>query len=258
MGTGKISWSQSVGALATAHGAPKGLDTPRLRDGAAFAFPNLKMGLMDFLGGVAGGARDYSDLKKGSFQEEAATYAKAREVKAVSKDGYSIATFGGGCFWGVELAYARVPGVIATTVGYAQGKLEDPSYELVCTGATGHTEVVQLTYDPKEVEYKELVRVLFTRINPALKDQVGNDRGTQYRHGVYFHTPQQKADAEAVFAQIKGELGAGAPFYTELEPAEVYYPAEEYHQQYLWEKGGRGGRPQSAEKGCTETIRCYG
>jgi peptide-methionine (S)-S-oxide reductase len=132
---------------------------------------------MDFLGGATK-PRDYSDLKKGSFQEEAAMYANAKEVKAVSKDGYSIATFGGGCFWGVELAFARVPGVIATSVGYAQGKLEHPGYELVCTGATGHTEVVQLTYDPKKVEFKELVRVLFTRINPSLKDQVGNDHRT--------------------------------------------------------------------------------
>jgi len=254
---GRIGWGQGAGALATASGAPKGLEAPRLRDSAAFAFPNLKMGLMDFLGGATK-PRDYSDLKKGSFQEEAAMYANAKEVKAVSKDGYSIATFGGGCFWGVELAFARVPGVIATSVGYAQGKLEHPGYELVCTGATGHTEVVQLTYDPKKIEFKELVRVLFTRINPSLNDQVGNDRGTQYRHGVYYHTPQQKADAEAVFEQIKGQMGAGAPFYTELQPAEVYYPAEEYHQQYLWEKGGRGGSPQSAAKGCTDTIRCYG
>ena len=226
---------------------------------AAFAFPSLKMGLMDFLGGaVSGGARDYSDLKPGSFQAEAAEYANAGEVKGKSKDGLAIATFGGGCFWGIELAYARVPGVVSTAVGYAQGKIEHPSYELVCTGASGHTEVVSMTYDPKKVSYAELCRVLFSRINPSLKDQVGNDRGTQYRHGVYYYSPEQKAEAEAVFEEVKAKMGAGAPFHTELVPAEVFYPAEEYHQQYLWEKGGRGGKPQSAEKGCTDTIRCYG
>ena len=217
------------------------------------------MGLMDFLGGAtAGGQRSYADMKPGSWQAEAAEYATAGEVKGTTKDGLAVATFGGGCFWGIELAYARVPGVVATAVGYAQGKIEHPSYELVCTGASGHTEVVSMSYDPKQVSYAELCRVLFSRINPSLKDQVGNDRGTQYRHGVYYYTPEQKAEAESVFEEVKAKLGSGAPFHTELEPAEVFYPAEEYHQQYLWEKGGRGGKPQSAEKGCTETIRCYG
>jgi len=228
--------------------------------GLAFGFSGLastRMGLLDQIFGAAG-PRSYSDLVSGErqFQGEAAEYAQAGEVKAISKDGHSIATFAGGCFWGLELAYQRVPGVVGTSVGYTQGGIEHPSYEAVCTGATGHTEVVQLTYKPKEVSYTDLCKLLFTRINPTLKDQVGNDRGTQYRHGIYFHTPEQKKEAEAVMSAVKSELG-GAPFYTELEEAKVYYPAEEYHQQYL-EKGGRGGRPQSAEKGATETIRCYG
>lgn len=257
---GKLGLTQSAGVPAVSSGLTnKGLETPRLRESLAFSVPSVKMGIMDFLGGaVGGGARDYADLKKGSWQEETATYANEKQVKSVSKSGHSIATFGGGCFWGIELAYARVPGVLATSVGYAQGKIEHPSYELVCTGASGHTEVVHMTYDPKVVTYKELCRVLFTRINPSLKDQVGNDRGTQYRHGVYYNTPQQKTEAEEVFAEVKAKLGSGAPFYTELVESEVFYPAEEYHQQYLWEKGGRGGSTQSAEKGCTDTIRCYG
>jgi peptide-methionine (S)-S-oxide reductase len=217
------------------------------------------MGLFDFLGGAGGAVgRDYADVKPGSLQAEAAEYAKAREVKTTTKDGYALAMFGGGCFWGIELAYARVPGVISTCVGYAQGKIEDPSYEFVCTGATGHTEVVQMAYDPKQVSYKELCAVLFSRINPSLKDQVGNDRGTQYRHGAYYYTEAQKKEAEEAFADKKKEMGDGAAFFTELLPAEVMYPAEEYHQQYLWEKGGRGGSAQSAAKGCTDTIRCYG
>lgn len=214
------------------------------------------MGLLDTLLGAAGGKRSYSDLAPGSYQAEAAEYAEAKQVKAVTKDGLSIATFGGGCFWGIELAYQRVPGVVSTAVGYAQGEVEHPGYEAVCSGMTGHTEVVSMTYDPKEVTYQDLCRVLFSRINPALKNQVGNDRGTQYRHGIYTYTPEQRAAAEEVVTEVKTKLGDG-PFYTELEDAQVFYPAEEYHQQYL-SKGGRFGKPQSAEKGATDTIRCYG
>ncbi|EKX53966.1 hypothetical protein GUITHDRAFT_100216 [Guillardia theta CCMP2712] len=213
---------------------------------------------MGLLGSLFGGSgkREYSDLKAGTWAAEAAEYAKEGQVKSVSKAGHSIATFGGGCFWGIELVYQRVPGVVATAVGYAQGELEHPSYEMVCTGATGHTEVVQLTYNPKEVSFKQLCQVLFGKINPSLKDQVGNDRGSQYRHGIYFHTPEQKAEAEEAIQEVKAKLN-GAPFYTELEAAKVFYPAEEYHQQYL-EKGGRFGSKQSAAKGCNDPIRCYG
>merc|ERR1712216_659917 len=257
---GKLALARGASAASQPTPSRGVTDSVNLRQRSAplaFSFPNLKMGLFDFLGATAG-KRDYADLKKGSLQEEAAVYAAAREVKAVAKDGHALATFGGGCFWGIELAYARVPGVISTCVGHAQGKIEDPSYEFVCPGATGHTEVVQMAYDPKQVSYKELCAVLFSRINPSLKDQVGNDRGTQYRHGAYYYTEAQKKEAEEAFADKKKEMGDGAAFFTELLPAEVMYPAEEYHQQYLWEKGGRGGSAQSAAKGCTDTIRCYG
>lgn len=257
---GKLALARGASAASQPTPSRGVTDSVNLRQRSAplaFSFPNLKMGLFDFLGATAG-KRDYADLKKGSLQEEAAVYAAAREVKAVAKDGHALATFGGGCFWGIELAYARVPGVISTCVGYINGAVEDPSYELVCTGASGHTEAVHLTYDPKVVSYKELCKVLFSRINPSLKDQVGNDRGTQYRHGVYYYNEAQKKEAEEVFGEVQAKLGSGAPFFTELCPAEVFYPAEEYHQQYLWDKGGRGGNPQSAEKGCTDTIRCYG
>merc|ERR1712216_1021290 len=235
---GKLALARGASAASQPTPSRGVTDSVNLRQRSAplaFSFPNLKMGLFDFLGATAG-ERDYADLKKGSLQEEAAVYAAAREVKAVAKDGHALATFG----------------------GYINGAVEDPSYELVCTGASGHTEAVHLTYDPKVVSYKELCKVLFLRINPSLKDQVGNDRGTQYRHGVYYYNEAQKKEAEEVFGEVQAKLGSGAPFFTELCPAEVFYPAEEYHQQYLWDKGGRGGNPQSAEKGCTDTIRCYG
>jgi len=233
----------------------------------AFAGPSLRgfrsmsMGLLDSLKKTLGGdlpQRGYDDLVEGTWSHEAAQLALEDKVSPVDSKGNSIAMFGGGCFWGVELSFQRVPGVIDTSVGYAQapeGGPKHPIYELVCTGMTGHTEVVSLTYDPKEVEYKDLCRLLFSRIDPSLKDQVGNDRGTQYRHGIYTYTEQQAKDAQEVFDEIKAS-GAG-PIYTELEPAKVYYPAEEYHQQYL-AKGGRGGNPQSAAKMCTDPIRCYG
>jgi len=219
-------------------------------------FQKTSMGLLDALLGGMGGKREYSDLKSGTWAAEAAEYAAKGEVKTHAKDGLAIATFGGGCFWGIELAYQRVPGVYGTAVGYCNGKVEHPSYEMVCTGSSGHTEAVQMTYDPKEVSYAELCKVLFGRINPSLKDQVGNDRGTQYRHGIYYHSPEQKEEAEKVVAEVKEGLG-GKAFHTEFVPVEVFYPAEEYHQQYL-EKGGRMGNGQSAAKGCTDTIRCYG
>mmetsp|Transcript_11075 Transcript_11075/g.26878 ORF Transcript_11075/g.26878 Transcript_11075/m.26878 type:complete len:283 (-) Transcript_11075:181-1029(-) len=213
------------------------------------------MGLLDTLLG-GGGKRTYTDLAPGSYPAEAAEYAEAKEVKAVNKDGLSIAMFGGGCFWGLELAYQRVPGVVGTACGYAQGQVVDPSYEAVCSGTTGHTEVISMTYNPKEVSYQDLCKVLFSRINPSLKNQVGNDRGTQYRHGIYTTSPEQMAAAQEVVTEVKANLG-DAPFHTELVDAEVFYPAEGYHQQYL-EKGGRGGNGQNAAKGATETIRCYG
>lgn len=190
-----------------------------------------------------------------SFGKEASEYAMQKQIPATSKDGYSIATFAGGCFWGLELAYQRVPGVIATSVGYTQGSLDQPTYKEVCTASTGHTEAVQLIYDPKVVSYTDLCELLFTRIDPTALNRVGNDFGPQYRHGIYAHTDQQLEQAQSFVESKKSNFRK--PIVTEVKSAEVYWPAEEYHQQYL-EKGGRFNAPQSASKGCTDTIRCYG
>lgn len=119
---------------------------------------------------------DYSTLT-GMESKEAAELALKGVVQDKSKDGYEIATFAGGCFWGLELAYQRVVGVIDTSVGYTQGKDEKPTYDYVCSGMSGHTEAVQVFFDPKEVSYEYLCKLLLTRINPTLKNQVGNDRG---------------------------------------------------------------------------------
>jgi peptide-methionine (S)-S-oxide reductase len=161
-----------------------------------------------------------------------------------------LATFAGGCFWGLELAYQRVPGVAYTAVGYTHGNMEAPNYELVCSGSTGHTEAVMVYYDPKECSYNQLIDVFFNRVDPTQVNRQGNDRGTQYRTGVYFHTPEQEQLAKAKFEEVAKNYRQ--PIATELKAAKPFWPAERYHQQYL-EKGG-----QNAEKGATERIRCYG
>jgi peptide-methionine (S)-S-oxide reductase len=161
-----------------------------------------------------------------------------------------LATFAGGCFWGLELAYQRVPGVMYTAVGYTQGFDESPTYDRVCSGSTGHTEAVVVYYNPDECSYNQLLDVLFDRIDPTQVNRQGNDRGTQYRTGVYFHSPEQEQLAKAKFEEVTKKYPQSIA--TELKAAKPFWPAERYHQQYL-EKGG-----QSADKGSSDRIRCYG
>lgn len=179
-------------------------------------------------------------------------------------DGLELATFAGGCFWGLELQMQRVPGVVKTSVGYTQGSVPNPTYEAVCSGRTGHTEAVQVTYDPSQTTYVSLLEAFAAKTDLTTLNRQGSDRGTQYRSGVYYHSDGQKADAEAFFSRLNNEIAAGQrrgwagrEVVAELAPAGDYYIAEGYHQQYL-AKGGRFGRPQSAEKGCNDEIRCYG
>mmetsp|Transcript_12808 Transcript_12808/g.23026 ORF Transcript_12808/g.23026 Transcript_12808/m.23026 type:complete len:277 (-) Transcript_12808:61-891(-) len=161
-----------------------------------------------------------------------------------------LASFAGGCFWGLELAYQRVPGVVYTTVGYTQGREVRPTYTQVCAGATGHTEALAVYYDPKEVSYDNLLDVFFKRVDPTTVNGQGNDFGRQYRTGVYYHSEEQESIARARFTNE--QLLYSKPIATELKSAMSFWPAEKYHQQYL-AKGG-----QNAEKNAVETIRCYG
>jgi peptide-methionine (S)-S-oxide reductase len=180
-------------------------------------------------------------------------------------EGLEAATFAGGCFWGIELAYQRIPGVEKTWVGYTHGAKPSPSYEEVCSGRTGHTEAVHVHYNPAECKYDTLLDVFFERTDPTTLNRQGNDAGTQYRSGVYWHNDAQKAAAEKAFARVQSQLDAGAfprrvvgkKVVSELKPAVEFWAAEEYHQQYL-SKGGRFGTGQCADKGCNDTIRCYG
>ncbi|CAB9519973.1 Peptide methionine sulfoxide reductase MsrA [Seminavis robusta] len=161
---------------------------------------------------------------------------------------FQVATIALGCFWGVELEYMREPGVVGSAVGYTQGDKENPTYNEVCSGTTGHTEAVLVKYDPDVVSYDRLVHLAMDRLgeNKYLLNQVGNDKGSQYRHGIYYHSDEQKEIAE----QIIQSYGEGCK--TECLPASKWWPAEDYHQQYLL-KGG-----QSAKKSDKSVIRCYG
>lgn len=172
-------------------------------------------------------------------------------MNGAKDDKYKVATFGLGCFWGGELMFQRVPGVISTSVGYTQGTKENPTYEEVCTGSTGHTEAIQVVFDPAQVSYESLVQQVLDRLDDDVYklNQVGNDRGTQYRSGVYYHDDEQREVAGKLFGQLGSDDKVAQ---TELKEATIYYKAEDYHQQYLL-KGG-----QSAKKEAKETIRCYG
>jgi len=144
-----------------------------------------------------------------------------------------IATLGGGCFWCLEAVYNEMQGVLKVVSGYMGGFVSEPSYEAVCTGKTGHIEVVQLTFDSEIASYRDILEVFFGIHDPTTKDRQGNDRGPQYRSAIFYHTPQQKETAQALLQELADEDAFGAPIVTELRPAETFYPAEDYHQQYF-------------------------
>jgi peptide-methionine (S)-S-oxide reductase len=145
------------------------------------------------------------------------------------------ATFGAGCFWQVEVEYRNLPGVTDAVVGYEGGSLEDPSYQDVCTDRTGHAEVVQVEFDPDEVPYERLVELFFELHDPTQVNRQGPDVGSQYRSVVFFHTPEQKAVAEAVRGRYQPRFSR--PIATEIVPAATFWPAEDYHQRYLEKRG---------------------
>lgn len=149
------------------------------------------------------------------------------------------ATLGAGCFWCVEAIYQRLEGVEKVESGYSGGSVKNPTYEQICTGRTGHAEVVQVTFDPAKLSYKELLEVFFKTHDPTTLNQQGADRGTQYRSAIFYHNPEQKAAAELV----KKETGAAKiwddPIVTEIAPYTVFYKAEEYHQNYYNENSNQ-------------------
>lgn len=144
-----------------------------------------------------------------------------------------LATFGGGCFWCIEPIFDELVGVSEVISGYSGGARPNPSYEQVCTGATGHAEVIQLRFDPEQISYRELLQVFFSAHDPTQLNRQGNDIGTQYRSVIFYHSPEQKDTAEAVIAELEAAKLWPQPIVTELKPLEAFYPAEGYHQEYF-------------------------
>ncbi len=149
------------------------------------------------------------------------------------------ATLAGGCFWCLEAVFDQVAGVQDVVSGYTGGSTVNPTYRQVCSGATGHAEVVQLRFDPTVVSYADLLRVFFAIHDPTTLNRQGNDAGTQYRSAIYYHSPQQKAMAEQVMGELTAEKLWPHPIVTELSAAQAFYPAEDYHQEYYANNGGQ-------------------
>lgn len=147
------------------------------------------------------------------------------------------ATFGAGCFWGVEATFRNINGVLATEVGYSGGTTEDPTYTDVCADRTGHAEVVSVDYDPEQISYEKLLDVFWDSHDPTTLNQQGPDIGTQYRSVVFFHNKQQERAARASKERLESSGRYANPIVTEIVPAATFYRAEEYHQRYLEKQG---------------------
>lgn len=147
------------------------------------------------------------------------------------------ATFGAGCFWGVEANFRKLAGVRSAMVGYSGGSFENPTYEDVCSGKTGHAEVVQVEYDPPEVSYEDLLEVFWDCHDPTTVNRQGPDIGTQYRSAIFFHDADQESAAITSKEKLQSSGRYPSPIVTEITPAEAFYPAEDYHQRYLEKRG---------------------
>ena len=146
---------------------------------------------------------------------------------------HAVATLAGGCFWCIETVFNRLRGVESAISGYMGGQTLNPTYKDICSGDTGHAEVVQVTFDPDVISYRDLLDVFFTLHDPTQLNRQGNDVGTQYRSAIFWHTPEQKAEVEAVIAELTSTKTFGAPIVTEVSEATTFYPAEDYHQRYF-------------------------
>ena len=144
-----------------------------------------------------------------------------------------IATLAGGCFWCLEAVFDRMEGVVSVESGYMGGHAASPSYQDVCSGRTGHAEVVQVTFDPETVTFGEILEVFFAIHDPTTRDRQGNDVGTQYRSAIFYHGDAQRAEAEAMMAELTAEHAFRDPIVTKLEPATTFHAAEDYHQEYF-------------------------
>lgn len=176
-----------------------------------------------------------ADEGLGSFLPRFGLAAPAAKTDSPAKS--EVASFGAGCFWGVEENFRTMPGVLSTSVGYQGGSVENPTYKQVCTDRTGHAEVVQVTFDPSKVSYDALLAKFFELHNPTQVNRQGPDHGTQYRTVIFFYSPEQEAAAIAAKAKLEASGKFSRPIATQIVAAPTFYPAEEYHQQYLLKRG---------------------
>lgn len=144
-----------------------------------------------------------------------------------------LATFGGGCFWCTEAVFRRLRGVLQASPGYMGGTIADPSYEQVCTGRSGHAEVIRIEFEPQQIGFAQLLEVFFATHDPTTLNRQGNDVGTQYRSVIYFHSPQQRQAATDCIEQLQQARHYPTPIVTEVSPAGTFYPAEAYHHRYF-------------------------
>jgi peptide-methionine (S)-S-oxide reductase len=144
-----------------------------------------------------------------------------------------IATLGGGCFWCVEAVYLEAAGITSAVSGYMGGDTKNPTYEEVCSGSSGHVEVVQLKFDPAVITFHDVLEIFFATHDPTTLNRQGNDAGTQYRSVIFYHSPEQQAAANEVIRELNAEKSFSDPIVTAVEPAQEFYPAENYHQQYF-------------------------
>jgi len=144
-----------------------------------------------------------------------------------------VATLGGGCFWCLEAVFDNLQGVTAVESGYSNGTTVNPTYKQICKGDTGHAEVVRVSFDPEKIAFREILEVFFTIHDPTTLNRQGNDAGTQYRSAIFYHSPEQKAAAEKLIAELTAEKAYADPIVTEVAPAQTFYIAEDYHQEYF-------------------------
>ena len=161
----------------------------------------------------------------------------ATPEKAGAQDGLAQASFGAGCFWGVEATFRAVPGVVEATSGYQGGTTKNPTYEDVCSGDTNHAEVVHVEYNPAKVSYAQLLEVFFANHDPTTPNRQGPDHGSQYRSVIFYYSPEQKKEADATIAKLDAAKKFRRPIVTQVVAAPDFYPAEEYHQRYLEKRG---------------------
>lgn len=152
--------------------------------------------------------------------------------QSTQQNSTETATLAGGCFWCLEAVYDELQGVHKVVSGYAGGDVPNPTYRQVCTGTTGHAEVVQITYDPQQVSYRELLEIFFTIHNPTTLNRQGADVGPQYRSAIFYHDEQQKQEAEAIVEELEADQVFDDPIVTEIAPLDTFYAAEDYHQDY--------------------------